>query len=300
MKWLRYLILFFTTSCASHHYNTVLLKAAFDKQGHRGCRGLMPENTTPAMLKAIDLGVTTLEMDAVITSDSQVLLSHEPFFSHELTTQSDGSFVTEATERSLNIYKMTYEETKKFDVGLKPHPRFPAQQKMAVSKPRLSDVIDSVEQYVKLKKLPPVAYNIETKSKAITDGLFHPEPDTFVRLLVQVIEQKGIGERVTIQSFDVRTLQVVHRSYPGYKTSLLIEEGDTKTFEEQLRILGFTPAIYSPHYTLVNAALIAACKNAGVKLLPWTVNNKDKIAELKKLGVDGIITDYPDLFAGME
>src|SRR5580765_2886505 len=104
-------------------------KPAFDVEGHRGCRGLMPENTIPAMLKAIDLGVTTLEMDIVITKDSQVIVSHEPFFNHEITTKPDGSFVTEGEEHSLNIYNMSYTETQQFDVGLKTHPRFPEQAK---------------------------------------------------------------------------------------------------------------------------------------------------------------------------
>ena len=116
------------------------------------------------MLKALDLGVNTLEMDAVITADSQVILSHEPFFNHELTTKPDGTFITAGRRKELNIFKMTYAETQRFDVGLKPNPRFPRQQKIAATKPRLADVIDSVEEYGVLKKLPPVWYNIETKS----------------------------------------------------------------------------------------------------------------------------------------
>jgi glycerophosphoryl diester phosphodiesterase len=252
------------------------------------------------MLKAIDLGVTTLEMDAVITQDSQVILSHEPFFNHEITTKNDGSFIMEEAERNYNIYNMTYVETKAFDVGLKPHPRFPSQQKMAVHKPLLSDVIDSAEHYAKLKKRTPVLYNIETKSKLVTDNLFHPAPETFVNLLMQVIEQKGIGDRVIVQSFDIRTLQVVHRRYPGIKTALLIEDYDSKPFDEQLRDLRFTPTIYSPHYSLVNEALVQRCRKSRVQLVPWTVNNKKEMADLKKLGVDGIITDYPDLFTGLD
>src|SRR3954469_18024422 len=86
----------------------------FDKEGHRGCRGLMPENTIPAMIKALDLGVNTLEMDVVITADSQVLLSHDPYFNHELTTKPDGSYVTPEEEKDLNIFKMTYAETQRF------------------------------------------------------------------------------------------------------------------------------------------------------------------------------------------
>ncbi len=101
----------------------------FDKQGHRGCRGLMPENTIPAMLKAIDLGVTTLEMDVVITKDKKVILSHEPFFGNEITTRPDGSYIKFTEEQHYNIYQMNYDEVIKYDVGMKPHPRFPQQQK---------------------------------------------------------------------------------------------------------------------------------------------------------------------------
>src|SRR6188474_1794194 len=122
-------------------------KPVFDVEGHRGCRGLMPENTIPAMLKAIDLGVTALEMDAVITKDKRVILSHEPFFNHEITTRRYGQLVTEQEERSFNIFKMTYAETQRFDVGLKPHPRFPQQTRVAATKPLLENVIDSAEHY---------------------------------------------------------------------------------------------------------------------------------------------------------
>jgi glycerophosphoryl diester phosphodiesterase len=108
--------------------NEKYVPGEFDKQGHRGCRGLMPENTVPAMLNVLGMTVTTLEMDVVITKDKKVILSHEPFFNHEISTKPDGSYVTEAEEKSLNIYKMTYEEVKKYDVGMKPHPRFPQQK----------------------------------------------------------------------------------------------------------------------------------------------------------------------------
>src|SRR5688572_19248957 len=107
---------FLLSSCMVKQSGKNMLPA-FDKQGHRGCRGLMPENTLLAMLKASDLGVTTLEMDAVISKDGKVVLSHEPFFNHEITTKPNGAFVTEAEERSLNLYQLSYDEIKRFDVG---------------------------------------------------------------------------------------------------------------------------------------------------------------------------------------
>src|SRR5215218_1456073 len=103
----------------------------FDKQGHRGCRGLMPENTIPAMLKAIDLGVTTLEMDLAISADKKVVVSHDPHFNEKITTTPQGTQLTKAEGAARLLYAMNYDSIKKYDVGLKPHPDFPQQQKIA-------------------------------------------------------------------------------------------------------------------------------------------------------------------------
>lgn len=270
--------------------------AEFDKEGHRGCRGLMPENTIPGFKKAIDIGVNTLEMDVVITKDKQVILSHEPFFNHEITTKPDGSFVEENEEKTLNIFEMTYEETQKFDVGLKPHPRFPKQQKMAAHKPKLAAVIDSAEAYAKVKSVAPLQYNIETKTNPQTDGTYHPKPEEFVELLVAVIKEKGIEDRVIIQSFDIRTLQYLHSKYPAIKTAYLFEPPSDKSLTDRLKDLGFTPTIYSPDFNTLTPEVVKECKAAGIKVIPWTVNEAEKIKELKQMGVDGIISDYPDLF----
>lgn len=283
-------------ACFSTHKSHQLEVKHFDKEGHRGCRGLMPENTIPAMLKAIDLGVTTLETDAIITKDKKVILSHEPFFNHEIATKPDGSLVNEKEEKSLNIYRMDYDEVKRFDVGLCPHPRFPKQQKLAVVKPLLADMIDAVEQYCISHQKPLPNYNIETKSHPETDDLYHPRPAEFVELLVAVIKEKKIEKRVIIQSFDPRTLQYLHEHYPEFKTALLVEDFDKKIFALQLKDLGFIPTIYSPAYSLVTPLLVKQCHDAGIQLLPWTVNDPEKIRELKKMGVDGVISDYPDLF----
>jgi glycerophosphoryl diester phosphodiesterase len=269
---------------------------SFDIQGHRGCRGLMPENTVDAMLKAIDLGVTTLEMDASITMDKEVILSHEPFFNHEISTKPDGQPVKEEEERRLNMYRMNYAEVKTYDVGMRPHPRFPRQQKLKAVKPRLADIIDAVETYTSEKKHAPLFYNIETKCLPVTDGIYHPVPQEFVDLLMGVILSKKIQDRVIIQSFDNRTLQILHQKYPSIKTAMLIEDYDKRTLDESLKVLGFNPTIYSPEQSHVTKALIEDCHARNIKIIPWTINKKETIDEFRKWGVDGIITDYPDLF----
>lgn len=269
---------------------------SFDKQGHRGCRGLMPENTIPAMLHAIGLGVTTLEMDVCISKDKKVFLSHEPFFNHDITTKPDGGFITEKEERSFNMYRMDYDSIIKYDVGMKPHPRFPNQQKMKAVKPLLADVFKAVKEYMVTVRRPFPFYNIETKCLPAGDNTYHPLPGEFVELLMAVIKENQMEEYVIIQSFDFRTLQYLHQHYPNIKTAMLIEDFDTRSFEGQLKALGFTPTIYSPAFSLVNKTLVSKCHEQNIKVIPWTVNDKKKIEELKLMGVDGIITDYPDLF----
>lgn len=269
---------------------------SFDKQGHRGCRGLMPENTIPAMLKALDLGVTTLEMDISISKDKKLFLSHEPFFNHEITTKPDGSFIEAKEERSYNMYQMTYDSIIKYDVGLKPHPRFPEQEKLKAVKPLLADVFDAVKEYMMTRKRPFPYYNIETKCLPATDNVYHPAPAEFVELLMTVIKEKQMEDYVIIQSFDFRTLQYLHLHYPNIKTAMLIEADNKNSFRKQIKDLGFTPAIYSPDFLLVTDLLIKNCHALNIKIIPWTADDKQKIEELKKMGVDGIITDYPNLF----
>ncbi|MEJ7611740.1 MAG: glycerophosphodiester phosphodiesterase family protein [Ferruginibacter sp.] len=284
------------SACKSSKMSTGNTPVLFDKQGHRGARGLMPENTIPAMYKAIDLGVTTLEMDIVFTADNIAILSHEPFFNEVITTYPQTAFLNEKEPKLFNIYKMDFASTQNFDVGMKTHPDFPRQQKLKVTKPSLAALIDSVEAYTAVKGLPKVFYNIETKTNPETDKIFHPAPAAFTDMLMKVIKAKNIEDRVIIQSFDMRTLQYLHKKYPSVKTALLTEAENKSSFRKQLNDLGFNPTIYSPEHTLVTANLIAECHEKNIRIIPWTVNDKKRIASLKKMGVDGIITDYPNLF----
>ncbi|MND46905.1 Glycerophosphoryl diester phosphodiesterase precursor [compost metagenome] len=267
-------------------------KTMIDVQGHRGCRGLMPENTIPAMIMAIDLGVRTLEMDCVISKDKKAVVSHDNYMSHEFVLQPNGEQITEANEQSFNLYQMDYDNIRKYDVGIKAHPRFPQQRKFTIEKPLLSTLIDSVENYVRTKKLKPLFYNIETKFMPEGDNVFHPEPDEFVELLIKVIKSKGIEKRVIIQSFDVRTLQIIHKKYPEFKTALLVENKDS--FESNISRLGFNPDIYSPDFELIDESLVTAVHAKKMELIPWTINQVEDMERISKMGVDGIITDYPD------
>ena len=275
--------------------NVFAQKQKFDVQGKAGARGIMPENTIKGMLKALDLGVNTLEMDAVISKDKQVVLSQEPYFNNEISLKPNGKAITLKDQKNFNIYKMNYDEIRKFDVGSKVHNRFPGQMKYKASKPLLSETIDAVEQYVKENKLAKPVYSIETKTIKNGDNEFHPEPAEFVDLIMDVINNKKLAKRVIIESFDMRTLQYLHEKYPKIQTSLLIDEKEP--FETYIEKLGFKPTIYSPYSILVGKGLVDRCHAMGIKIIPWTVNTIKDIKYFMDLGVDGVITDYPNLIS---
>lgn len=270
------------------------LPSGFDIEGHRGCRGLLPENSIPAFLKALELGVTTLEMDLVISKDKQVVVSHDPYFSHEFSLTPAKKEIKAEEERNFRIYAMDYTEVKKFETGSKIHSRFPTQKKAKAYKPLLTEVIQAAEKYTKENNQKPIWYNIEIKSSPEGDTKFHPGPEEFSELVYKVIQENNILDRTIVQCFDLRPLQYLKKKYPTLKLSLLIENKLSPEFN--IRILGFTPDIYSPEYILVDESLIHFAKSSNMKVLPWTVNDTENINRLIQLGVNGVITDYPDIF----
>lgn len=268
-----------------------------DFQAHRGGRGLMPENTIAAMKHAIDLRtVHTLEMDVVISKDGKVVVSHDPYFNPAITTTPAGSYLDAKEAPSVRLYNMTYDSIRRYDVGLKIHPDFPRQQKIPAVKPLLSDLIDTVEAYAAGRKM---LYNIEIKSKEKTDGINHPGVDEFVSAVISVLQKKGVLDRVTIQSFDPRPLMLLHQRYPNLKTSFLVDK-DAGNAADQLSKLGFTPAVYSPAFATVTKEMVDLCHSRKIQVVVWTVNSLDEMKKMVAMGVDGIISDYPDLFAALK
>ena len=282
------------TSCSSTKF-AMSKSNPVDYQAHRGGRGLMPENTIPAMLSAMNNEkVNTLEMDVAITKDKQVVVSHDPVLNPIITTKPDGSFIKTNEVNQYIIYQMNYEALQKFDVGLKPHPGFTSQKKLAAFIPTLASLIDSVE----LKAASTgrkMNYNIEIKSVDGKDGMEHPAPDEFVDLVVNLIKQKRVVERTSIQSFDLRPLKVLHQKYPEIATAYLVYGAGCSDAQKQIELLGFTPTIYSPEYKYVTKETVDYCHAHNMKIIPWTVNTKKEIDALIAIGVDGLITDYPNL-----
>lgn len=270
-----------------------LKSESFDLQGHRGARGLLPENSIPGFIRALELGVNTLEMDVVINAQGHVVVSHEPWMLATICSHPDGRPVTAEEQESLNIYTMDDAVLASYDCGSRGHPDFPRQQALKTSKPLLADVFIAVKQFEASGQRPPVRFSIEIKSRPEFDAIYHPPVAEFALALYQVIDEFGLLERSAIQSFDPRALEAVHRIDPGMATVWLIS--NEESLAANLAKLSFKPSVYSPDYRLVNPELIHQLRQRDIQLVPWTVNEPEVMRQLLEWGVDALITDYPDL-----
>lgn len=273
-------------------------RSSFDPQAHRGGRGLMPENTIASEKNAIDYGCT-LEMDLQMSKDKKIVVSHDAYFNSLFCLTPQGDTMTKKEGYSRLIYDMPYDSVVQYDCGSKPHPDFPQQKKMHTIKPLLSVLIDSVEAYAK-RKHHINHYNIEIKSSPKYDGKHYSSLEEYVDSAMNIMERKGIASRTMIQSFDVRALRMVHQKWPKVKVSYLVGAKDKKDVQGYIDDLGFKPDIWSPEYHLVTPELVKAFHKEGIKVIPWTPNTLEEIQKLKDMGVDGEITDYPNLYAGLK
>lgn len=266
--------------------------AAFEVCGHRGEAGNYPENSIPGFLTAVKSGVQALEMDVVISADKKVVVSHEAFMASEYMSDPQGKPVARNLERSYNLYTMDYDSIRKFDGGSRKNRKFPKQKKIKTYKPLLEEVIDRVEGLTSSNELSPVKYMIEIKSDPQHYNHDQPEPPEFVNLVMEVVRRKGIEDRAVIKSFDPQILNILNEIYPSITVSYLVRK---KGIARNLSLLNFTPDIYGPHYKLIkNTDFVDSVHTREMKLIPWTVNKKRSIKKMIRLGVDGLVTDYPE------
>ena len=267
-------------------------KIAFDIEGHRGCRGLYPENTLPAFQKALELRVNTLELDLAVSADKQLVVSHEPYFRSGLSIDPDGNPVTKEDELNHNIYKMDYERVKQYDVGSLSDERYPERENIKTFKPLFSSVVNKAQQYAFNFGIEEPDYNIEIKRKPEFDGKFHPSGMEFATLVLDEVDRLNIQDKTIIQSFDIESLQIVKAKNPYIRLALLIE--NEKSVADNITMLGIKPDIYSCYFKLLKKEDITYCHDKGILVIPWTVNEVSDMKAMIDLGVDGLISDYPD------
>lgn len=266
-------------------------KHTVEFQGHRGCRGLLPENTIPAFIKALDY-VNILECDVVISKDNKIIVSHDPWMEASICSHPNGNPISEEEEKQIKLISMTYEEIKAYDCGLRGNKKHPQQENIAAYKPSLIDMVTQVDNYCKENNKPLPWYDIEIKSLPKWYDKFTPRPSKYVELIISELNALGIKERCNLQSFDINILEEVHKQDPTIVQAYLIE--NLQSFEKNMDKLSFKPAIYSPYYKFVSRKLAEKVHESGMKLIPWTVNEVKDMKKMIDAGVDGIITDYPN------
>jgi glycerophosphoryl diester phosphodiesterase len=260
--------------------------------GHRGCRGLLPENTIDGFNKAVELGCDHLELDVVLSGDGQVIVSHEPWLNAAICLGPDGEVLSEGQGRSFNLHRMSVEEIQRCDCGSLEQERFPEQNTRRSVKPTLRAVVEAADEHALLSGMPTPSYNIEIKSDPAWYGIYQPEPAPYARQVIATIDTLGIGERCIVQSFDPAILEAVHAERPDLTLALLVDNSDD--LPTNLARISFKPAIYSPHFKLANDAMLQVLRSMDIALVVWTVNEPADIQRMVQLGVDGIISDYPD------
>lgn len=253
----------------------------------------MPENTVSSMKNALDLGVNTLELDLQISADGQVVVSHDAFMHSRYATRPDGSAVQPGDPKEY-IYTMPYDSVAMYDTGIRESTVWPGKACVPEHKPLADDLIDFTENYAREHGMTMPRYNIEIKSKVgKTEGKNWPEYHEFVDKCVELLLSKNLGDRLVVQSFDVRALNYMHQKYPQLILSYLVAEKD-KDFEAYMSLLDFTPQWLSPHYTNTDADLCKKAWDKGMKIVPWTADKPEDIQRLVDLKVDAIISNYPD------
>lgn len=261
--------------------------------GHRGCRGLFPENTLPAFLHALQLGVDVLEMDVVLSADKQVVVAHEPWLSAKLGLSPEGLPIDPKNEQAYNLYKLPYAVIRQSLVGTLPHPGFPTQQQVATYRPLLKEVLETAESFCQQASRSPVGYSIEIKSSRETEGRFHPAPLEFAATVLAAIPPHLLP-RTTLLSFDPRVLQKVRQLLPKARVCLLIETPFLP--ENVFDPLGFIPDAFGPDYTFLDETIFAKVQHLYPQLetVPWTINEPIEIVRFAKMPVNGITTDFPN------
>lgn len=277
----------------------------FHVQGHRGARGLLPENTIASCCKAVALGVDGLEIDVVVSKDNQLVVSHEPWMSplfcslpeEELGERTPDAFVnrTPRLHKGVLLKHLTVPEIQQYDCGILGNPYFPTQEAIKSYKPTFYELVSAVHAFCETENLKKPFWNIEVKSHPHWYGRMVLPPPSFVRLLANEIKKIGLDapSKSYISSFDPHFLKEMKRQTPSVKMAFLTE--NRYSFLQNIRQLGFLPAIYSPYYKFLRKRTVENAHKHGVKIVTWTVNDVKTAAILRGWKVDGLITDFPNL-----
>lgn len=254
--------------------------------GHRGCRGLLPENTLEAFEKALELGVDGIEWDVVVSKDKELIISHEPYLDASYCLDENGNEVSASDGKKVNFYQLSTEEIQSIDCGSKPYSRFPEQQKIRTHKPTVQEAFQKLDLKDKI-------ILFEVKSEPKDYGVYQPEPSEFADIIANEIADYQYRDNIVFMSFDPVLLEELHKILPDHRYVYLTYKPfkSVKTF---LKEISFKPYALGMYHPTIRKRDIKKLHQKDINVFAWTVNKENQSNKLIRYGIDGIITDYPD------
>jgi glycerophosphoryl diester phosphodiesterase len=301
----------------------------FDLQGHRGARGLKPENSLPSFEVALDHGVSSIETDLHLSRDGEPILNHDATLSEHLCRLVPGSLSPDPRQHPL-VSSLTLAQLRDYRVDGNPHPdRFPVQESRVTPLarrfaerykldpyvlPRLAELFSFVASYgdrlgaevgktdAQRARACAVTFDLELKRLP-----FHPEvigdafdgsgPGLLEQRVVETVRRAGVVERTVVRSFDHRSVRAVRQLLPEVRTAVLV--ACTAPVAPAHLAKDVDATTYCPDFTFLDEIQVWQLHEAGIRVVPWTVNEPADLARLLEWGVDGVTTDYPDRMAEM-
>ena len=257
--------------------------------GHRGARGLFPENTLEGIEAVVATGIDGIEIDVVVSGDKQLIVSHNPYAHYHICLDSSGNQLEKGEDNVKHrFYKMNYSQILSYDVGVKTHPEFLEQKKLKARIPLLADVFDSINAKVNTQ----FPLFLEGKFDQEMEGVLFPDLEDYALILKEFLDENEFNAQLVIKSFNINFMNTFYRLTGNrYKLGILVE--NNISVKDNLSQLDFVPLYYNPECKFVNIELINELHQRKIKLVTWTVNDPIEYQTLLDLDVDGVISDYP-------
>lgn len=266
--------------------NPMISQGKVEYFGHRGCRGILPENTIIGFNKALELGADGIEWDVIVNKDNELIISHEPYADAQYCLDPSGESFSKKKEKGFNFHKMTTEEIQAFDCGSNGNSKFPEQQKVQSIKP-------TVQEAFKKVNIKDKAILFEIKSEEKDYGTFQPLPKEYAKIIATEIENYAYKSNIIFMCFDANLLNELHKVLPDYRYVYLTYV-PLKSIKSFLNDIDFVPYALGMYHVTITKKDVKKSNQAGVKVFAWTVNSEKHCEKLIRYGVEGIITDYPD------
>lgn len=252
--------------------------------GQQGGRGVMPGNTTHAFMHTLKSGINAIELDVMMTADGEIVVTD-----HDVLTPLN--YYHPLNKEDQKVFDLTYAELQEYDYGRKFNREYPFRKNISSTVPSLKDVFSRIEKFTLWSNSRPVRYYIDIKTSPSTDNIYHPKPEEIIVKLTDLIRTLNISRRCTVISSDVRPLQQMKRLSQHVAIGLKVE--NEESVEDNIEALGFLPALYIPEYHAVTREMIYTVQTKGIKIVPVGANDLLDVNEMLCMGVDGVMTDYP-------